>query len=118
MNKPIFIGGGGEGYLVLGQDLTDAVEPYIRVRPGGGNFYTHWDDSKVADAVRAAHEANRPVILIGHSWGGSDAISAARWARGNGITVDLLITIDPMGQPNYLTWAREHTGASHAFGSP
>lgn len=105
VNKPIFIGGGGEGYLVFGQDVTDAVEPYIRMRPGGGNFYTHWDDSKVAEALRATHAAGRPVILIGHSWGGSDAISAARWARGNEIVVDLLVTIDPVGQPNYLIWS-------------
>lgn len=105
VNKPIFIGGGGEGYLVVGQDLTDAVEPYISLRKGGGNFYTHWDDSKVADALRAVHAAGRPIILIGHSWGGSDAIAAARWARGNEITVDLLITIDPVGQPNYLIWS-------------
>jgi len=84
VNKPIFIGGGGEGYLVFGQDLTDAVEPYIRARPGGGNFYTHREDTKVQNALRITHAAGRPVIVIGHSWGGSDAISAARWARGKG----------------------------------
>ncbi len=32
VNKPIFIGGGGEGYLVAGQDLTDAIESYIKLR--------------------------------------------------------------------------------------
>jgi pimeloyl-ACP methyl ester carboxylesterase len=105
VNKPIFIGGGGEGYLVFGQDLTEQVEPYIKSRNGGGNFYTHWDDSKVMEAVRATHAAGRPVILIGHSWGGSDAIAAARRARGENIIVDLLITIDPVGQPNYLIWS-------------
>lgn len=105
VNKPIFIGGGGEGYLVFGRDLTEEVEPYIKLRKGGGNFYTHWDDSKVAGAVRATHAAGRPVILIGHSWGGSDAIAAARRARGESIIVDLLITIDPVGQPNYLIWS-------------
>lgn len=102
VNSPIFIGGGGEGYNVLGQDFASSVEPYIQDRSGGGNFYTHRQDSAVRSAIRTTHEAGRPVILIGHSWGGSDAIHAARWARGQGITVDLLITIDPVGQPNYF----------------
>lgn len=107
VNKPIFIGGGGEGYTVFGQDLTDAVEPYIRRRPGGGNFFTHWDDGKVKGAIRATHAAGRPVILIGHSWGGSDAIGAAKWAKDNELPIALLVTIDPVGQPWALVWSME-----------
>lgn len=38
VSKPIFIGAGGEGYLVVGQDLTDAVEPYIRICPEVATF--------------------------------------------------------------------------------
>jgi hypothetical protein len=101
VNSPIFIGGGGEGYTVMGQDFASSVEPYIRNRQSG-NFYTHHQDSAVRSAIRATHDAGRPVILIGHSWGGADAIHAARWARSQGITVELLITIDPVGQPNYF----------------
>lgn len=104
VNAPIFIGGGGDGYKVLGQTLTNLVGPYVK-RRGRGNVFTHWDDSKVRDAILAIHGARRPIVLIGHSWGGSDAIAAARWARNNGITVDLLVTIDPVGQPDYLIWS-------------
>lgn len=108
VNRPIFIGGGGEGYTVAGQDLTEAVEPYAKDPSRGGNFYTHFHDRQVREAIRATHAARKPIILIGHSWGGSDAIGAARWARGEEITVDLLITIDPVGQPRALIWS---TGA-------
>lgn len=104
VNQPIYIGGGGEGYRVLGMDLTSEVEPYLEDHPG--NFYTHFEDRKVQDAIRRTHAAGQPVILIGHSWGGSDAIAAARWARSQNIPVDLLITADPVGLP------RAHGGSS------
>lgn len=83
VNKPIFIGGGGEGYNVLGQDLTEAVEPFIRTRAGGGNLYTYKQDGVVKGAMRTTLAAGKAVILIGHSWGGSDAIGAAKWAKDN-----------------------------------
>lgn len=107
VGKPIFIGGGGEGYTVFGHDLTDAVEPYIRSRPGGGNFYTHRQDGIVKGAMRATHAAGKPVIVIGHSWGGSDAIGVSKWAKDEEIPVALLITIDPVGQPIALVWSME-----------
>lgn len=81
------------------------MEPYIKTRPGGGNFFTHWDDTAVHQAIKKTHDAGKPVILIGHSWGGSDAIAAAKWARDNDIPIKLLITIDPVGNPNYLIWS-------------
>jgi pimeloyl-ACP methyl ester carboxylesterase len=56
----------------------------------------------VRDAVRARRDANLPVILIGHSWGGSQAISTALWAKENGIRIDLLITADAVGVPDLV----------------
>lgn len=117
VNSPIFFGGGGEGYEVFGQDLTDAVEPYI-TRRGSGDFFTHWDDSDVLSAIQMTHDAGKPVIMVGHSWGGSDVISAARWARDNQIPVDLLVTITRWNSPIISSGARTPTRASRATGSP
>ncbi|MFN9147027.1 MAG: hypothetical protein ACK5VS_03470, partial [Hyphomonadaceae bacterium] len=64
--------------------------------------YWHMETVAVRDAIKARHDANLPVILIGHSFGGSEAISNALWAKGKGIRVDLLITVDPVGVPDYV----------------
>jgi pimeloyl-ACP methyl ester carboxylesterase len=56
----------------------------------------------IKDAIRILNGLEKPVVLIGHSWGGSDAIAHAKWARDNGLKVDYLVTIDPVGNPNYF----------------
>lgn len=100
LTLPIYISGGGEGYLPgdwVGRNVMD----YLENEPGAQ--YWHMETVAVRDAIKARHDAKLPVILIGHSWGGSEAISNALWAKGKGIRVDLLITVDPVGVPDYIT---------------
>lgn len=48
------------------------------------------------------HRAGRltaPLVLLGHSWGADDQVRVAQSLADAGITVDLLITIDPVTPP-------------------
>ncbi|MCZ8207696.1 MAG: hypothetical protein O9270_05820 [Aquidulcibacter sp.] len=99
LTLPIYISGGGEGYLP-GEWVGRNVIDYLEDEPGAQ--YWHMETVAVRDAIKARHDANLPVILIGHSFGGSEAISNALWAKGKGIRVDLLITVDPVGVPDYV----------------
>ena len=42
-----------------------------------------------------ADNPNQPVVIIGHSWGGGDALELQEKLEGEGIAVDLVYTIDP-----------------------
>jgi Alpha/beta hydrolase family len=89
-NAPIFIGGGGDGYF------NSNVEAYSGSWKSGGNFFTHNRSGSIKNAIDAFYTLGKPVIIIGHSWGGEEALDAARYAIHRGITVDLLVTIDPV----------------------
>lgn len=55
------------------------------------------------------HRAGRlkePLVLVGHSWGADDQIRVASELAAEGITVDLLITIDPVTPPAIPTNVR------------
>jgi hypothetical protein len=99
LTLPIYVSGGGEGYLP-GDWVGRNVMEYLETEPGAQ--YLHMETLAVRDAVRARRDANLPVILIGHSWGGSQAISTALWAKENGIRIDLLITADAVGVPDLV----------------
>jgi pimeloyl-ACP methyl ester carboxylesterase len=91
-DAPIFICGGGDGYG------TSIVSDYVDSR-GNGNFLTHTNNSTAYRAIDIAYSLGKPVILIGHSWGGYAALDAANYAVTNGIGVDLLVTVDPVDGP-------------------
>ncbi len=42
---------------------------------------------------------NEPLILLGHSWGADDQIRVAQELQAKGISVDLLVLIDPVTPP-------------------
>jgi hypothetical protein len=89
-NAPIYIGGGGDGYF------NSNVKAYAK-RPGTtGNFFTHNRSGSIQNAIEAFHTLGRPVIIVGHSWGGEEALDAARFAIRRDIPVALLVTIDPV----------------------
>jgi hypothetical protein len=92
-DKPIFIGGGGDGYSL---GLTNIVGPYARNRQGGGNFIIHSSGERAEVAVEIAYALGKPIIIVGHSWGAYSAMYVARYAISRGIPVDLLATIDPV----------------------
>ena len=50
-----------------------------------------------------AGKLTEPLVLVGHSWGADDAIRIAEELQKEGITIDLLITIDPVTPPDIPT---------------
>jgi len=42
---------------------------------------------------------HEPLVLVGHSWGADDQIRVAQYLKRAGITVDLLVLIDPVTPP-------------------
>jgi hypothetical protein len=42
---------------------------------------------------------NEPLVLLGHSWGADDMVQVSRRLEQEGITVDLLVLIDPVTPP-------------------
>lgn len=48
---------------------------------------------------KKAGRLNEPLVLVGHSWGADDQIRVAEDLAKAGITVDLLITVDPVTPP-------------------
>jgi hypothetical protein len=90
-DAPIFIGGGGEDYLID----PGVVESYVS-RRGDGNYFRHYERQRVDSAIEIAFGLGKPVILVGHSWGADRALETAFRALRRGIPVDLLVTIDPV----------------------
>lgn len=58
--------------------------------------------SKLCDAIIATYKAERdhePIVLIGHSYGADDTLRIARRLQEHDITVDLIVTLDPVTPP-------------------
>lgn len=47
----------------------------------------------------AANEDAEPLVLVGHSYGADDAVRISRLLNEKNVTVDLLVTIDPVTPP-------------------
>ena len=59
-----------------------------------------WDN--LADAIEAKYTGAKdyePLVLIGHSYGADDIVRIARQLEAKHITVDLLVTLDPVTPP-------------------
>jgi hypothetical protein len=87
-NKPMVIGGGGDGY---GTDITGQF-----AKQKGWNWSGHWQGSKVNHYVEITKALGKPTALIGHSYGGGEALKAARYTHGREFKVDFIATIDPV----------------------
>jgi pimeloyl-ACP methyl ester carboxylesterase len=83
--QAIYVGGAADDWF------TGIVEDYAS---GRGLYFSWTDTGDVALAIGKATEENRPVGLVGHSLGGSSALTATSMAEA---FVDLVVTIDPVG---------------------
>jgi pimeloyl-ACP methyl ester carboxylesterase len=63
-----------------------------------GSFYRHFQRGAALREIRAAAANGEKIIIVGHSWGGWSAATIASRAAREGISVDLLVTIDPIGK--------------------
>jgi hypothetical protein len=86
--KPMVIGGGGDGY---GTDITGKF-----AKQKGWNWSNHFQGSKVNHYVEITKALGKPTAIIGHSYGGGEALKAARYTHGREFNVDFIATIDPV----------------------
>jgi thioesterase domain-containing protein len=86
----IYFGGGADGYG------ANIVKGYAEAR--GGSFYRHYQRRAALREIRQVSASGEPIVIVGHSWGGWSAAQVAAEATLEGIEIDLLITIDPVGR--------------------
>jgi hypothetical protein len=60
--------------------------------------HLQWKPTADAIVSERAARASGPLVLVGHSQGGNDAIKLARELQPHDVTVDLLITLAPFQQ--------------------
>ncbi|MBX7494541.1 RHS repeat-associated core domain-containing protein [Qipengyuania sp. 6B39] len=83
--ETFYVGGGGDGY---GHSI---VKDYAK---GRGTYVQHFEAVDFRQALRDAADRGEKIIIVGHSWGGARAIKAI---ESSGVKVDLLVTVDPVG---------------------
>jgi hypothetical protein len=86
--KPMVIGGGGDGY---GTNITN-----VFAKQKGWNWSNHFQGSKVNHYVEITKALGKPTAIIGHSYGGGEALKAAQYTHGREFKVDFIATIDPV----------------------
>ena len=97
----------GSVYLIRGwQDLwSDGIDHLGReIQETGRDAHVYRETQwrALADAIARRYRAGagaRPLVLIGFSYGADDVLRIARQLDGDSITVDLVITIDPVTPP-------------------
>ena len=77
----------------LGLDEIAARIDKIGVR---AEVYNHTSWSRLAGQITAEYNSGktRPVILVGHSWGGLDVVNLVEALGKNGVPVALAVTLD------------------------
>lgn len=107
----ILVGGFGDRvFRSVGQ-----VFDHLAALPGADAaalHYCHHDQERRILALMAAQPPGTPLRLLGHSWGGHAAARVAAGLGDRGLSLDLLVTIDPVSRrigPRFL--ARVRAGA-------
>lgn len=89
-----FVGGAGDG---MTGNVRDFAVDGIKVGSGGAiKYYSHDEAEKLLNDIRAQPTGTR-IVLVGQSWGGDTAARVAAQLGAEGRPVDLLATIDPVG---------------------
>ena len=89
-----FVGGAADGEF---GNVRDFKVNGVRVGSGGAiKYYSHDEAEKLLNDIRAQPPGTR-IVLVGHSWGGDTAARVAAQLGAEGRPVDLLATIDPVG---------------------
>ena len=77
-------------------------------------FREHYEGRKMRALVKFYAAKGKPIVLIGHSWGGDAVVNAV--ARKTGVPIELLISLDPVSRkgppraklPNVRRWLNIH----------
>ena len=91
------------GFTGMGNKSTSAIHriaEYFKGHPEVGStvVFTHQGVKTALDYALFQHRLhpNQPVVAFGHSRGAARAVQLARLLQKEGVSVDLLITIDPV----------------------
>ncbi len=102
----IFIGGGlddrkipflAPGVLIDKGVMRDYADRYAAETGRPTEYFGNAKTGQVMRVVREANATGGPVNLVGHSWGGTDAYNVASQARREGLRIDNVLTLDPVG---------------------
>jgi fermentation-respiration switch protein FrsA (DUF1100 family) len=101
----------------------DDLAGKLRARGVEAGVYSHTQWEAVAENIIAQHRAGPrgPIVLIGHSLGGSAAILLAEQLGRAGIAVDLIVPVDPVGAPPVPANVRraiDYYQANNGYGGP
>jgi hypothetical protein len=92
-----FVGGAGDG---MTGNVRDVQKNNQSPAPGvTTKYYSHEDVEQILNDIRAQPPGTR-IVLVGHSWGGDTAARVAAQLGAEGRPVDLLVTVDPVGNGN------------------
>jgi hypothetical protein len=89
-----FVGGAGDGEFGNVRRVRDrnaAPAPGVTTK-----YYSHQDAEIIATDILAQPPGTR-IVLVGHSWGGDTAAGVAARLGVEGRPVDMLVTVDPVG---------------------
>lgn len=83
-------------------------------------FREHYEGRAMRKLVNLYADQGKPVVLIGHSWGGDAAVNAV--AKKGGAPIELLISLDPVSRkgpprrklPNVRHWLNIHIDYSQS----
>jgi pimeloyl-ACP methyl ester carboxylesterase len=97
----------GNAYLLRGwigvfSTGIDSLTEQLNEAGVRAHVFQHRQWPELADELAATYNDDpdpEPLILIGHSYGADDVIRMARRLDEHGVTVDLLITLDPVTPP-------------------
>jgi hypothetical protein len=75
-----------------------------KMNESGVRAHVFQDDQwkSLANAIRKEYRGKQgyePLVLVGHSYGADDVVRIAREVKKDNITVDLLVTLDPVTPP-------------------
>lgn len=96
----IFVGGGADDLMPGGGVMRSYADGYARQTGRPTRYLPNAQLAQIVDAIREGNATGGPVNIVGHSWGGPDAYNAAAAAATDGLTVDNLVTLDPVSGPS------------------
>ena len=115
----LVVGGFSDQYLGNSYAVSARYPADLRARHDVW-FREHYEGRKMRALVKLYASKGKPILLIGHSWGGDAAVNAV--ARKSGVPVELLISLDPVSRkgppraklPNVRRWLNVHIDYSRS----
>lgn len=87
------------GFLNVFSTGFDAMAAKLKARGVKASVYGHLSGSSVRAQILADMKKTgkkpKPIVIVGHSFGGNAAFEVARSLARDGVPVDLVITVDP-----------------------